>query len=174
MEKPAMITVDSMFEKITKANKGLFRILKVGPDGGSLGGGCFPLHCSSVFLCPTAEGLVISCTVISYFIFTLTATWLQQTPEPDAKPITPWGALGRLVTSVKKKKKTASKFKRIFSLSRVSQAEFCCCNHINAGRKSFLILSTRLCSFCFRDKLFSVPSNTIPVWPESVCSFGSV
>lgn len=47
-----------------------------------------------------SRGLVISCTVISYFIFTLTATWLQQTPEPDAKPITPWGALGRLVTSV--------------------------------------------------------------------------
>lgn len=88
----SQLTACSEKKKITRANKRLFRILKVGPDGGSVGGGCFPIHRSSVFLCPTAEGLVISCTVISYFIFTLTATWLQ--PEPDAKPITPEGAGG--------------------------------------------------------------------------------
>lgn len=46
------------------------------------------------------RGLVIYCLVISYFVFTLTATWLQQMSAPGAKPITPRRALCRLVPSV--------------------------------------------------------------------------
>lgn len=54
--EPAAQSDGNEEKKITKANKRLFRILKMGPDEGSLGGSCFPIHRSSAFLCPTAEG----------------------------------------------------------------------------------------------------------------------
>lgn len=87
-------------KNITKANKKTFQNLDCGTRQRVTQPKLLFNSAQLRFHVSYRRGLVISCTVISYFISTLTATWLPQASEPDTKPIIPRGPRGRQVTSV--------------------------------------------------------------------------